>query len=399
MPNILDANGLTIKSRDEIVQYLLDGDANTPGLRAIYGEDINVDSNTPDGQMLNIVAQVARDNLEMIAQVNASFDPDLAVGSILDQRCAINGVFRLGATYTRVMIDIVTSKTVALVGLDTSEANAYKIADAGGAQYALVEGASFTAGTHTVEFRAVDAGYNAPQPNTITLPQTIVSGITSVTNGAVAFVVGRNMESDESLRGRRSRSVSLPSNGFLAGLTAGLLNTDDVTDAIVYENTTDSEDADGIPAHGIWCIVDGGTDQAVGEMIYNKRSAGVPMAGDVEVAVTQVNGLQCLVYFDRSAAENLYIDLTISTIYGGASPDADNIRQRLLQSLSYGIYEPAEVSYIVSLIKWIDPTLVVTSEGVGVNGTDWYDIKYPTLKKNRFALASTRIKINGSYGS
>lgn len=399
MPNIIDANGLTIKTRDEIAQYLINGDAETAGLKAIFGDDINTDSNTPDGQMIGIFAQAARDNLEVAAQVNAGMDPDLAVGSILDQRCAINGVFRIGATFTRVMVTITVSKTVALVGLDTSETDVYTIADSSGARYLLVEGDTFTSGSHTVEFRAEVAGYNDPQPNTITSPQTIISGVTSVTNAAVAFVVGQNMESDESLRGRRSRSVSLPSAGFLSSMISGLLNTPDVTDAAVYENTTNSEDGDGIPAHGIWCIVDGGTDQDVGEMIYKKRNAGVPMLGDVEVAIEQVNGLQALVYFDRSAAEELYIALTISTIYGGAAPDADNIRDELVSRLSYGIYEPAEVSYLVSLIKYIDPTLVVTSEGVGINGADWYDIKYPTTKKNRFTVAASRISINGEYGS
>lgn len=399
MPNVLNEDGLTIKTKQEVIDLIVNGDAETAGLKSIYGNDINVDSNSPDGQLVGVLAQVAVDNLELVAQVNAAMDPDLAVGSILDQRCAINGVFRLGATYTSVMITITVDRTVALIGLDTSEATAFTIADSAGTKYYLVKGDTFTTGAHTVEFRSAEAGANNPAPNTITSMQSVIAGVVSVTNAAAAFTVGRDKESDDSLRSRRQRSVSLPSNGFLAGMTAGLLNTKGVTDAIVYENITNADDVDGVPAHGIWCIVDGGADQDVGNSIYVKRNAGVGMKGDEEVAITQVNGLQAIVKFDRSEAEDLYIDLTISTIYGGATADADYIRQQLLARLSYGIYEAAEVTYIVSLIKWVDPTLVVTDEGVGTNGTDWDDIVYPTTKKNRFVLASTRIRINGAYGS
>ena len=399
MPNVLNEDGLTIKTKQEVIDLIVNGDAETAGLKSIYGNDINVDSNSPDGQLVGVLAQVAVDNLELVAQVNAAMDPDLAVGSILDQRCAINGVFRLGATYTSVMITITVDRTVALVGLDTGEATAFTIADSAGTKYYLVEGDTLTTGAHTVEFRSAEAGANNPAPNTITSMQSVIAGVVSVTNAAAAFTVGRDKESDDSLRSRRQRSVSLPSNGFLAGMTAGLLNTEGVTDAIVYENITNTDDVDGVPAHGIWCIVDGGADQDVGNSIYVKRNAGVGMKGDEEVAITQVNGLQAIVKFDRSEAEDLYIDLTISTIYGGATADADYIRQQLLARLSYGIYEPAEVTYIVSLIKWVDPTLVVTNEGVGTNGTDWDDIVYPTTKKDRFVLASTRIRINGAYGS
>ena len=49
--SILDANGLTIDSLEEIITALEDG------YKVIYGNDINVASNTPDGQQINISAQ------------------------------------------------------------------------------------------------------------------------------------------------------------------------------------------------------------------------------------------------------------------------------------------------------------------------------------------------------
>ena len=72
----------------------------TAALKSIYGADINTDPSTPDGQVINIRAQAAVDNLDLLAQINAMFDPDQAIGVLLDQRCAINGVKRKGGTFT-----------------------------------------------------------------------------------------------------------------------------------------------------------------------------------------------------------------------------------------------------------------------------------------------------------
>lgn len=60
MPDIIDENGLQVKTFDEILQELKDG------LRAIYGNDINLDQNSPDGQMVGIIAQVATDLRELL---------------------------------------------------------------------------------------------------------------------------------------------------------------------------------------------------------------------------------------------------------------------------------------------------------------------------------------------
>ena len=46
MPDLIDASGLTLKTRTEIVNELKDS------LRGIYGNDINLDQNSPDGQLV-----------------------------------------------------------------------------------------------------------------------------------------------------------------------------------------------------------------------------------------------------------------------------------------------------------------------------------------------------------
>ena len=132
MPNSFDANGLQVITQNELVDNL------TQSFQTIYGEDINVESNSPDGQIINIFAQSLEDFYELLSQVNASFDPDQAIGTVLDQRCAINGIQRKSGTYTYVNIDITTDRSLTLDGVDqNAEDDSYTVSDSEGNQFVL----------------------------------------------------------------------------------------------------------------------------------------------------------------------------------------------------------------------------------------------------------------------
>ena len=65
MPNTITQNGIQIETYAEILSDLLNGVGDIPGFLAIYGSDINIDSNSPDGQMLNIFAESKLDMLNL----------------------------------------------------------------------------------------------------------------------------------------------------------------------------------------------------------------------------------------------------------------------------------------------------------------------------------------------
>ena len=234
MPDSFGVNGLTVETASEITSDL------TSGLQAIYGADINVDQNSPDGQMIGIVTQVAVDIRELLSQINSSFDPDQAIGIQLDQRCAINGVTRVGATYTVQPVDITVNATTILAGLDSNYNSAtgtgFTVSDGNGNNFILGATTTLNAGTTTLDFRAALIGSVSVPINTLTVPVTIVSGVTSVNNSSAAISVGQTEETDVQLRVRRQRSVAITSNGYLNGLTAALLGLTGVTNAAVYEN-------------------------------------------------------------------------------------------------------------------------------------------------------------------
>lgn len=56
--NYVSSTGLTLQTLAEIVTEL------ETGFKAIYGVDINLDANSPDGQMINLFAQAKLDILD-----------------------------------------------------------------------------------------------------------------------------------------------------------------------------------------------------------------------------------------------------------------------------------------------------------------------------------------------
>ena len=154
MPDILDAKGLTLKTSQEIQEEIENG------FRSIYGEQINLDPDTPDGQQVALLQQLSLDIREVIQQVYSSFDPDQAVGTVLDQRVSINNIQRIQGAYTIVPVQITRSESgIKLNGLDTyvndpdGGNNAFTISDnAGNKFYLLTTDINAIAGVRDFKF-------------------------------------------------------------------------------------------------------------------------------------------------------------------------------------------------------------------------------------------------------
>ncbi len=335
---------------------------------------------------------------ELIAAVNAMFDPDQAVGTILDARCSINGVVRKGATYTMQAVSVTVTQALTLAGLDTS--NPFTVADSSGNLFYLVTSYSFGgAGTQSLVFRAAQIGAVLTTIGTITNVVTPQIGVASVNNPLAASSVGLAQESDASLRVRRAQSVSLPSKGFLQGLLGALIDINGVKQAIVLENITNTTDANGIPGHSIWVIVDApsSANAAIANAIYVKRNAGCGMKGGISVNVTQIDGSIFAVLFDNPTPVPLYINFNY-TVLTGADPGSVFIRTQLLAALSYKIGQVADVTSIEALVHSIAQNVVLDSEGVSLSNSGYTTTLTPAAVNDVFVPAQTTVYINGSHG-
>jgi uncharacterized phage protein gp47/JayE len=395
MPDILDATGLTVETASEITSAL------TTGLQGIYGADINVDSNSQDGQTIGIYTQGGVDVRELLVEINASFDPDQAVGIQLDQRCAINGVVRVAGTYSIFPVDITVSKTVNLQGLD-SQANSatgtgFTITDGQGNNVILLDSTELTAGTTTLDCRAQAIGAVSIAINTLTTAVTVVNGVTAVNNSSAAISIGQDEETDVQLRVRRGRSVAITSTGYLNGLEAALAAITGVISAACYTNRGDTADGNGIPAHGIWCIVDGGANTDIEQCIVGKINPGTNMKGSVSVPYTSPSGQVTDILFDRPIAENLYLKFTIKTTVTGFSFNVAGIKAYIADNLSYETGAFAETSAPTA-----SAALAINSLGGGGvpvlmqisnDGATWTDFLDTTSPQYQFTLASANINI------
>lgn len=395
MPDILDANGLTVKTRTEIVDEL--GEA----YRGIYGEDINIDQNSPDGQVIGIMAQMAVDIREQLVNIYNSFNPNRAIGVVLDERAAINNVVRAGATFTTINISITVDRTLTLQGLDADYFNVngtgFTVQDNAGNQFILIDTTTITAGTHSLAFRAREIGMVETVIGTIQTPVTIVLGVTGINNPVAATNIGVNEESDPTLRLRRARSIALSSNGYQNGIEGALMDVSGVSDAVVYENDTSITDSDGTPGNTMWAIVDGGANEDIARVICYKKSFGCGMRGDVTVGVEQANGRIVDINFDRPETQNLYIQFEIQQTTPGYAFDLDGIKAALENTLMYGIGDAADTSRIT--IEAAAAVLSFGGGGVVINveisddGYTWADYLTPTAKDYKFVVEANNISI------
>jgi uncharacterized phage protein gp47/JayE len=385
--NYVDSTGLNLQQLADIVTELENG------FKAIYGSDINVGANSPDGQMINLFAQAKIDILDCMSQVYNSFSPTSAIGVALDQRCALNGVVRKGATKTTTNVTVTTDREVSLLGLSAGAGTPFTAKDLAGNKFYLTTSATGATGPNSLAFEAALSGATETTPNTITGIETIQLGVLSVNNPSNPTVQGTDEETDAALRVRRASSLSLPSQGYLAGLKGALLALDDVTRCEVYENNTNVFDSDGISPHSIWAVVEGGADADIADVIYKKRNAGCGMYGSETVAIDQGNGFELTVKFGRPSEEDLYIKLSVTSLTDDHAVDDDYLKQYIYDNVVYDINQKADYSAISSAVKIADPLCVIISGGVGSTGAAGDPFLAPPTIDGRWIVATARIAI------
>lgn len=393
MSDILDRDGLQLKTLSEIRAEL------SAAYRSIYGEDINIDPDTPDGQAINIYAQASVDLRELLADIYAGFDPDQAAGRVLDQRVALNGIQRKGATFTKTPISITVDRSLTLTGMDGASesldipSGVFTVKDDAGTQFVLLTTVSLSAGTHSLLFRAAQIGAVLVSIGTITTAVTATAGVTAITNSTSITVQGVDEESDGALKVRRERSINGSAQGYTDSIEAEILSLDGVTACICEENATGITDANGTPPHSIWVIVEGGDSQEIANAIYAKRSAGCGMRGDEVVPVARTNGRTIDMSFDRAGTEDLYARFNLELIDGGTL-DTDNLKTLIVENVLFNIGAEASGDQITCYLKTLNPKYRITGMQLSADDATWLEVVDVASVQNKFVLDTSRITIS-----
>lgn len=184
-------------------------------------------------------------------------------------------------------------------------------------------------------FRAQNAGAVPVPVGTMTEIVNPVSGLARADN-LDPGTTGTEVETDTALRIRREESLQLGGAAVLAAIRAKLLNdVDDVTAVSIYENDTEVDyRPTGLAPHSYECVVTGGDDQEIGQMIWDTKPAGIQTQGAVEVEVTDTNGDTQKVYFSRPTPMYAWVRVRYSVYaeenYPGKTTAVQAIKDSLL---------------------------------------------------------------------
>lgn len=320
------------------------------GFKDIYGDDINLDQDTPDGQQVGIFANAIYDLQTLLAKMYNGFDPDYAEGHELDKILKLIATTRLSATKSTVDVNITVSSNVSLPAT-------YTIKDVNGQEWIITSAQTLTTGTTLVSFKASDWGAVEAASGTITKPVTILTQVTSITNPAAA-IPGRDEETDVELRKRRKKLIGYNAESTVGGLLGKLLKLEDVTDAVIYENSTDTYDATrDIDAHTIWVIVESGAIEAIAEIIALDKTAGTGLKGSITSTYTELfertNGTFRTHYhdvkFDRPTEVDLYITFDVEKRLPTDLIDTDAIKAAL-EALYFNINQTITATELYATI-------------------------------------------------
>lgn len=203
-------SGIQIQTFEEIFEEL------AQGYRDIYGQDINLSQESPDGQRVGIEARARLDLQSFALALANSFDPDFANGQGLNKISKLAGIFPRPGTRSQWDLVITTDRPLTLAG-------GYTIEDELGQEWVVPEEVELVPGENTVTFRAADFGEVSGTAGAEFEEVTFVRGVTGL-RADVDAVAGREEETVEEFRRRRARSLENPAYSTVGALFAKLAN-------------------------------------------------------------------------------------------------------------------------------------------------------------------------------
>lgn len=261
-----DNNGLQISSFRDIFQ------SHSDGFKEIYGQDIDLDQESPDGQRVAIEAMARADAEAAIQWLYSQMDPAFNTGDMQQVIAKLHGLYLRPGSRSQRDLRVKTDRPVLLY-------KGYKVQDSANQVWLLQRDITVQAGDSTVTFFAEKFGKVTGLASDTFTQLTPELGIVSITQGG-DVVIGRNEETPEEFRQRRNRSLENPATGSAGAIFAKVSQLPGVTDANIDENDTKIDNTStGIPAHSIWLVVEGGAVSDIAEIMAKQKGSGTGTKG------------------------------------------------------------------------------------------------------------------------
>jgi uncharacterized phage protein gp47/JayE len=277
-------------------------------LQGDFGANYTLQSQTPDGQLVNRFSQQMADAWQAIEQAVNGFYPQTASGPNLDLANSLTNVPRIKATAT-----VVNGALVQGVPGTGVPAN-FTIYPTSNPSLLFQVYAATTiggGGTISASFVCETTGPNAIPADTIWAISTPVSGITGVTN-PTAGQTGTNAELDSAYRVRAAQYRNRPGTATMNGIIAAVTATPNVSQVWGYANTGDTVNSYGDLPHSVHLVVSGGADQDVANAIYAAVGGGINTNGSTTVDVTTSQNQIIPIHFDRIENIPVYVVVNVN---------------------------------------------------------------------------------------
>lgn len=336
----------------------------TDGFRRIYGDDINIDADTPDGQMIGLFSQELANLNQAIAFMAQMLDPYQATGAWLEQRTLYAGIVRRGAQHSWLEEVIITGHAGVTLPVGTV------FSDDNRARWVLETPLTLNdLGSARTRLRSEMSGAFPLPAHAPLHMDTVTVGVDKVESIAPASV-GREEETDGQLLTRFMHSHAINNHDDREGIRAALLAVADVQQAAVLENDQPETDPKtGVPGHTLNAVVIGGRDEDIARTLLKKKMGGCGMMGAIAVTIDMA-GLPRIARFDRARTVNVKIGLEIERLAAFQDIDIAGIKAALAAT-PFSIGEPVYAMRLTCQVNSV-PGFVIRA--ITVNGGAKADI-------------------------
>jgi len=284
--------GFNLKRLEDIINDLQDA------LKAEYGDNIDLTANSVISQITNIQGQRLSTLWELANAIYYSQYPATSENLSLDNVVSLTNIARLSATKSIV--------TATISGTPATLVEAGFVASVDGnptARFITLEDATIEGGgTVDVEMEAEETGRVVANSGSLTVIETPVAGVDSITN-ALDAELGSDVESDADLKIRQKELLQRQGTASLEGIRNKILNIDNVEQSFVLEN--DDE-------HYIECIVKNGDQTEIANAIFQSKAAGIETRGNITEQITDSQNIIHDIKFSRPSDIDIYLIVNIT---------------------------------------------------------------------------------------
>jgi len=354
--------------------------------RDTFGSTINLDSETPQGQLIGILALVFAETDELGVYVANGLSPDTAAGRQLDDIGALFGIERIPGERSSVTVTLAgTQGTIVPAGS--------RVRTMDNAVFASTADAVIPAGGSVDQlFRSEEVGHIQAEAGQLTGIVDVIPGWTSATNAA-ADMPGRAVESDSEYRERYRGEVAVHARSSLEAIRARVLAVPGVTQCITRDNTTAAAitvQGIQIPARSVMTVVDGGAASDIAAAIAAVKPVGIATAGDVTENVEISPGQTQAIRFRRVRRVPLAVTVSFKIFDEFPSTGVAQMRTNLLEYLA-----GFEIGQAVDERRLLTPLLSVPGHQITATAVALADgnaLRAPQLDE-LFTLASGNVTL------